>query len=93
MAGREGITDTAMSTATSGYMQRRIVKLMEDIKIQYDGTVRDAVGKNYQCFYGDNGLDPTMTTKVNGQQEACDVTKIINDLNMKHEIKNKIKVS
>jgi len=92
MAGREGITDTAMSTATSGYMQRRIVKLMEDIKINYDSTVRDAVGKNYQCLYGDTGLDPTMTVKVDGRQEACDVSTIIDRLNMNHETNNKIKI-
>lgn len=91
MAGREGITDTAMSTATSGYMQRRIVKLMEDIKIQYDGTVRDAVGKNYQSFYGDTGLDPVMTVKVNGIQESCDVSDIIQRMNINYETNNKIK--
>ena len=73
-------------------MQRRIVKLMEDIKINYDSTVRDAVGKNYQCFYGDTGLDPTMTVRVDGSQEACNVSTIIDRLNMNHEKKNKIKV-
>ena len=90
MSGREGITDTAMGTATSGYMQRRIVKLTEDIKIQYDGTVRDATGKIYQMAYGDSGIDPTMTTKVNGIQEACDIGRLIEKLNKKYEIINKI---
>lgn len=80
MSGREGITDTAMGTATSGYMQRRIVKLTEDIKVQYDGTVRDASKRIYQLSYGDNGIDPTMTTKVNGQQEFCNVGRIIDKL-------------
>ena len=59
MSGREGICDTAMGTATSGYMQRRIIKLTEDMKIQYDGTVSDIPGKIYQMSYGNNGLDPT----------------------------------
>lgn len=40
MSGRESTCDTAMNTATSGYIQRRIIKLIEDIKVQYDGTVR-----------------------------------------------------
>ena len=40
------MSDTAMGTATSGYMQRRIVKLTEDMKVQYDGTVRDVTGKS-----------------------------------------------
>lgn len=87
MAGREGITDTAMSTATSGYIQRKIVKLMEDIKIQYDGTVSDSFGKKYQMCYGNNNLDPSLTTKVNGEQQFCDVSKIINKLNTQHENK------
>lgn len=85
MSGREGITDTAMGTATSGYMQRRIVKLTEDMKSQYDGTVRDMTGKMYQISYGDLGLDPTMTVKVKGQQEACDVGRLIGKMNMIHE--------
>ena len=86
MAGREGMSDTAMGTATSGYLQRRIIKLAEDIKIQYDGTVRDVTGKVYQLAYGDNGFDPCKTVKVNGQQQVCDVTRIVDSLNLKHEI-------
>ncbi len=86
MSGREGISDTAMGTATSGYMQRRIIKLTEDIKIQYDGTVRDVTGQIYQMSYGDDGFDSTHTVKVNGGQEICDVSRIVNKLNMLHEI-------
>ena len=83
MSGREGITDTAMGTATSGYMQRRIVKLTEDIICQYDGTVRDTSGKIYQMSYGDDGFDPTMTTRVKGEQEVCNVGRLVNRLNQK----------
>lgn len=86
MSGREGICDTAMGTSTSGYMQRRIVKLTEDIKSQYDGTVRDAVGKVYQLAYGEDNLDPTETVKVSGSQEMCDISRLVAKLNMKHEI-------
>ncbi len=85
MSGREGCCDTAMNTATSGYIQRRIVKLTEDIKIQYDGTVRDCVNSIYQLSYGENGLDPTKTIKVGKQQECCDISSIVNKLNIKHE--------
>lgn len=86
MSGREGICDTAMGTATSGYMQRRIVKLTEDIKTQYDGTVRDSIGKTYQLSYGGDGLDPVNTVKVNGSHEVCDVSRIVARLNMNHEL-------
>ena len=89
MSGREGCCDTAMNTATSGYIQRRIVKLTEDIKIQYDGTVRDAVGSLYQCAYGENGIDPKSTIKVDGIQQTCDISSICNKLNIKHELSSK----
>lgn len=86
MSGREGICDTAMGTATSGYMQRRIIKLTEDMKVQQDGSIRDTAGKLYQMAYGQNGLDPTRTVRVKGCQELCDVSRIVAQLNMKHEI-------
>ena len=78
---------TAMGTATSGYMQRRIVKLTEDLKIQYDGTVRDIPGNIYQLAYGSIGIDPAKTVKVNGQQEVCDVSRLVARLNMEYEVK------
>jgi DNA-directed RNA polymerase beta' subunit len=72
-----------MGTAKSGYMQRRIVKLTEDIVCQYGGTVRDATGRIYQLAYGNDGLDPTMTTRVNGKQEVCNISRLVNRLNQK----------
>ena len=88
MSGREGICDTAMGTATSGYMQRRIVKLTEDIKIQHDGTVRDDTGRIYQFVYGDTGYDPSKLVKVQGESNICDISRIITRLNRETEMKN-----
>ena len=87
MSGREGVCDTAMGTATSGYMQRRIVKLTEDMKIQEDRTVRDTVGKIYQLAYGQLGFDPVSTIKVKNDQEMCDISRMVERLNMNHELK------
>ena len=42
MAGREGLIDTAVKTAETGYIQRRLVKALEDVTICYDGTVRNS---------------------------------------------------
>ena len=58
MGGRIGLIDTACKTATTGYIQRRLIKGLEDIKIEYDGTVRDSKGKIVQFVYGDDGFDP-----------------------------------
>ena len=81
-----------MNTSTSGYIQRRIVKLTEDVKIQYDGTVRDTVGSIYQFAYGEDFIDPKATVKVGKNQEMCDVSSIVNKLNMKHETKKPSKL-
>lgn len=88
MSGREGVSDTAMGTATSGYMQRRIGKLSEDMKIQYDGTVRDTTGKIYELSYGDVGLNPICTVKVKDDQEVCDIGRLITRLNTTYEAAN-----
>ncbi|KAL0909312.1 hypothetical protein M5K25_020165 [Dendrobium thyrsiflorum] len=65
MAGREGLVDTAVKTAETGYMSRRLVKGMEDISLHYDLTVRDASGAIVQFLYGDDGLDPA---KMEGKE-------------------------
>ncbi|CAH8459699.1 unnamed protein product [Dicrocoelium dendriticum] len=58
MSGREGLTDTAVKTADTGYMQRRLVKFLEDLTVAYDNTVRDSRGDIVQFCYGSDGLDP-----------------------------------
>ena len=58
ISGREGLVDTAVKTAETGYMQRRLMKALEDLTIQYDLSVRNSVGGVVQFRYGDDGLDP-----------------------------------
>jgi len=57
MAGREGLIDTAVKTAETGYIQRRLVKALEDVSAKYDGTVRNSLGDIIQFLYGEDGLD------------------------------------
>ncbi|KAK0666143.1 putative DNA-directed RNA polymerase II subunit RPB1 [Cercophora samala] len=57
MAGREGLIDTAVKTAETGYIQRRLVKALEDAEAHYDGTVRNSLGDIIQFVYGEDGLD------------------------------------
>jgi DNA-directed RNA polymerase II subunit RPB1 len=57
MGGREGLIDTAVKTSETGYIQRRLVKAMEDSKIHYDNTVRTADGTIIQYIYGEDGMD------------------------------------
>jgi DNA-directed RNA polymerase III subunit RPC1 len=60
MGGREGLVDTAVKTAETGYMQRRLMKALEDLCVSYDRTVRTAEQGVVQFIYGDDGLDPVM---------------------------------
>lgn len=59
VSGREGLVDTAVKTAETGYMQRRLMKALEDLSTHYDMSVRNSTGGIVQFCYGDDGLDPT----------------------------------
>ena len=59
MSGREGLIDTAVKTADTGYIQRQLIKSMEDLTVQHDGTVRDANNNIIQYHYGEDGINPT----------------------------------
>lgn len=65
MAGREGLLDTAVKTAETGYMQRRLVKALEDVVSHYDGSVRNSNGEVVQLVYGDDGMDPAEIDEQN----------------------------
>jgi len=67
ICGREGLIDTAVKTAETGYMQRRLMKALEDLSVQYDNTVRNSEGAVVQFRYGDDCLDPTYMEGVNGK--------------------------
>lgn len=58
MGGREGLVDTAVKTAETGYMQRRLMKALEDLVLKYDNTVRSSDETIIQFTYGDDGMDP-----------------------------------
>jgi DNA-directed RNA polymerase III subunit RPC1 len=60
MGGREGLVDTAVKTAETGYMARRLMKALEDLSMQYDQTVRNSESMIIQFSYGDDGLNPQM---------------------------------
>ncbi|OJJ60468.1 hypothetical protein ASPSYDRAFT_56036 [Aspergillus sydowii CBS 593.65] len=58
MSGREGLVDTAVKTAETGYMSRRLMKSLEDLSTGYDDTVRNSSQGIVQFQYGDDKLDP-----------------------------------
>jgi DNA-directed RNA polymerase II subunit RPB1 len=64
MGGREGLIDTAVKTSDSGYIQRKLVKTMEDLHVEYDGTVRNVNGGVIQYHYGGDGIDSVCVERV-----------------------------
>lgn len=56
MGGREGLSDTAVKTSETGYIQRRLMKALEDVMVKYDGTVRNSAGNILQFLYGEDGM-------------------------------------
>jgi len=86
MSGREGITDTAMKTAQTGYTQRRMAKIMEDIQIKYDQTVRNSAGSIIQFAYGGDNLCSTKTVLKHQQPYVCDVYRVVDQLNTEFEL-------
>jgi len=65
MGGRVGLIDTAVKTSTTGYIQRRIIKGLEDLMVNYDMTIRTNKSKIVQFAYGEDGID---TIRVENQQ-------------------------
>ena len=65
MGGRIGLIDTAVKTSTTGYIQRRLIKGLEDLMVNYDMTIRTNKNKVVQFSYGDDSID---TIKVENQE-------------------------
>ena len=57
MGGREGLIDTAVKTSETGYVQRKLIKSMEDLRVEYDYSVRNNSGCIIQFTYGGDGMD------------------------------------
>ena len=76
MGGREGLVDTAVKTASTGYMQRRLVKALEGLCANYDGTVRNTDDSVIQFTYGEDQLDPQ---EMEGDSRPVDFNRIWTD--------------
>jgi len=64
MGGRIGLIDTAVKTSSTGYIQRRLIKGLEDLMVNYDMTIRTNKNKIVQFAYGEDSID---TVKVENQ--------------------------
>jgi DNA-directed RNA polymerase beta' subunit len=83
--GREGLLSTAVSTSTTGYLQRRIVKTMEDVKCSQLHTIVNQKGKVVQFSYGDDGMDTAKMVYVKGELSFIDIGRRVEQLNNDYE--------
>ena len=72
MAGREGLVQSSIKTAQTGYLGRRIMKVLEDLTVHYDHTVRNADGCVVQLRYGEDSLDPL---KIDPEHHPLDLQR------------------
>ncbi len=77
VGGREGLVDTAVRTSQSGYLQRRLINALQDLKVDYDGTVKEQTsGLLIQFRYGQDGVDPMKSYRG----KPVDVVRIIKEV-------------
>jgi len=76
MGGREGLVDTAVRTSRSGYMQRRLINALEDLKVKEDGTVRNTADTIIQFRFGEDGVDPSRSI----QGDAVSLDEILQEV-------------
>jgi len=79
MAGREGVIDTAVKTANSGYLQRKLIKSMEDLKVAHDYTVRTSNNEIVQFCYGYDGFNSISLEKQKTNFTKISIEKLNND--------------
>jgi DNA-directed RNA polymerase beta' subunit len=84
MSGREGVSDSSLKTANTGYIHRKMVKVLEDVSVRYDGTVRNASNHIIQWAYGEDGLDRSQTVVLNDKTELCDIARMAEKINHKY---------
>ncbi len=75
MTGRDSLMDTALRTPKSGYLYRRLANAMQDLRVEYDGTVRDATGKIVQFMFGEDGVD--VSKSENGKVNVARIVESV----------------
>ncbi len=64
MGAREGLVAVAVKTATTGYLQRRLTKALEAVRVEYDFSLRNAEGRIVDYLYGRDHMDASFLETV-----------------------------
>lgn len=88
-ATRVTVANSAITTADTGHMHHRLVKVMEDVKVEYDGSVRNARGTIYQFAYYDGydvgEITNTSTATAGGVVSFINLKEAIMKINAEYE--------
>lgn len=79
VGGREGLVDTAIRTSQSGYLQRRLINALQDLEVNYDGTVKETRGIIIQFKYGEDGVDASRRDYVGPENVHRIVQKVLGE--------------
>ena len=85
MAWREGLIDIAVKTSRSGYLQRCLIKHLEQLMVNYDYTIRDNDGNIVQFYYGEHSIDSINNKFLKNFNEMID-TKVVREARLNKEI-------
>ena len=88
MGGRVGLIDTAVKTSSTGYIQRRLIKGLEDLMVNYGMTVRTNKNKIIQFAYGDDNIDPMKVENQSIPLVNMNMQDIYAHFNVPDEISN-----
>jgi len=76
ITGRATLMDTALRTPKSGYLYRRLANALQDLRMEYDGTIRDSNNNVIQFIYGDDGMDISKL-HLDGKLEAGEAIGVV----------------
>lgn len=84
--GREGLLDTSLKTANTGYIQRKMIKMVEDLKFDYTNVVSNSKNNVIEFMYGEDNLDVSKMIKTKNGLSFVDVGHITDKLNSEIEL-------
>ena len=77
ITGRDSLMDTALRTPKSGYLYRRLANALQDLRIEYDRTVRDSGNRIIQFQFGDDGMDVSKIHLKDGRMDLGEAAGLV----------------
>jgi DNA-directed RNA polymerase II subunit RPB1 len=79
------LLDTALKTANTGYIQRKMIKMVEDLKFGYTNVVSNAKDNIIEFMYGEDNMDASKLINTREGLSFVDINHINEKLNAEIE--------